>query len=219
VGARYRSAVAGGDIGGDFYDLFQTGRDTWAIVLGDVCGKGTEAAVVTGLARHTLRAATVHESEPSKILWLLNEAILRSDEDERFCTVVYARLELVGDGARLVLACGGHPLPVVLRAGGQVESVGVPGTLIGSLPDPDLADDEVELRPGDAVVLWTDGVTEATGPEGFFGADRLRALVESCAGLDADTIAGRIEEAVLDFEQGEPRDDVAVLVLRVAPAT
>jgi PAS domain S-box-containing protein len=228
VAARYRAAIGEGtDIGGDFYDVYATGPDAWHVVVGDVCGKGPEAAALTGLARHTLRAAAMQETTPSAILSVLNEAILRADADERFCTAAYARIEVRprstaasgGDGGvAMTLACGGHPLPLVLRADGVVEPVGRPGMLIGSLPDPELVDVEVDLRPGDAIVLCTDGVTEATGKRGFFGADRLRDLVAMCAGLDADSIAERLVDEVLAFQDNEPRDDVAVVVLRSNPA-
>lgn len=225
VAARYRAAIGEGtDIGGDFYDVYATGPDAWHVVIGDVCGKGPEAAALTGLARHTLRAAAMQESTPSAILSVLNEAILRADADERFCTAAYARIELrrastsgSGDGVCMTLACGGHPLPLVLRADGSVEPVGRPGMLIGSLPEPELVDVEVELAPGDAIVLCTDGVTEATGKRGFFGAERLRDLVAMCAGLDADGIAERLVDEVLAFQDNEPRDDVAVVVLRSNP--
>jgi sigma-B regulation protein RsbU (phosphoserine phosphatase) len=185
-------------------------------VVGDVCGKGPEAAALTGLARHTLRAAAMQENQPSAILTVLNEAILRADADERFCTAVYARLQRVpgGDSVRMTLACGGHPLPLVLRADGRVEAVGRAGMLIGSLPDPDLADVQVDLGQGDVVILCTDGVTEATGEAGFFGAERLRALVASCLGLDADGVADRVVDEVLSFQANRPRDDVAVVVVR-----
>lgn len=222
VAARYRAAMGEGtDIGGDFYDVYTTGPGTWHVVIGDVCGKGPEAAALTGLARHTLRAAAMHETEPSAILTALNEAILRADVGERFCTAAYACIEPAGDGGgggdgqvRMTLACGGHPLPLVLRADGGVEPIGRPGMLIGSLPDPELTDVAVELASGDAVVLCTDGVTEAIGPRGFFGVDRFRDLVAMCAGLDAEAIAEHVVDEVLAFQSDAPRDDVAVVVLR-----
>jgi PAS domain S-box-containing protein len=221
VSARYRAAIGEGtDIGGDFYDVYATGRDAWHVVIGDVCGKGPEAASLTGLARHTLRAAAMQETTPSAVLSVLNEAILRADPGERFCTAAYASVaRRTDDGGvvRMTLACGGHPLPLVLRADGTVETIGRPGTLIGSLPDPELVDVDVDLAPGDAVVFCTDGVTEATGKRGFFGANRLRDLVAVCAGLDADGIAERLVDEVLAFQDNEPRDDVAIVVLRSNP--
>lgn len=222
LAAEYATA-AGEDraIGGDFYDAYSTGSGTWHVVIGDVCGKGPEAAALTGLARHTLRAAAMQESDPSDILSVLNEAILNADVGERFCTAVYVRVEPAdrdGDGlVHLRLACGGHPLPLVLRGDGTVEPVGEPGMLVGALPDLDLADVDVALAPGDAVVLCTDGVAEATGKRGFFGNDRLRDLIAMCAGLDAAAVAGTLLREVLAFQDSAPRDDVAIVVLRAAP--
>ena len=117
---------------------------------------------------------------------------------------------------RVTVAIGGHPLPLVLRAGGGVEPIGKPGTLLGLLEHVDLREEATELLPGDALVLFTDGVTEARSSEGrIFGEYRLRELVATCTGLDAFVIAERVSQAVLDLQGGELRDDVAVLVLRV----
>lgn len=142
-------------VGGDFYDLFQADDGSWAVVVGDVVGKGAPAAAVTGLARYTLRAAAVQESSPSRVLELLNDAIRRQRPSE-FCSVAFARLEPNGsNGARAVLSNAGHPLPLILRAGGTVEPIGSHGTLLGVVQDPDLSDAAVQLHPGDALVLYT----------------------------------------------------------------
>src|SRR3954452_13517092 len=138
--ARFRPTGEGNEVGGDFYDLFQTGSRGWTVVMGDVCGKGPDAAAVTALARYTLRAAALGERLPSRSLGLLNEALLRQRTDRRFCTVAYASLEPLAEGARVGFASGGHPLPLVLRANGTVEAVGAPGTLLGVVPDPSFED-------------------------------------------------------------------------------
>lgn len=221
LAAEYATA-AGEDraIGGDFYDVYATGSGTWHVVIGDVCGKGPEAAALTGLARHTLRAAAMQERDPSAILSVLNEAILHADVGERFCTAVYAQVEpRDGDDPSLhvTLACGGHPLPLVLRGDGTVEPVGAPGMLIGALAEIELVDAEVDLSPGDALVLCTDGVQEATGKRGFFGTERLKDLIAMCAGLDAKGVASTLLREVLAFQDSAPRDDVAIVVLRVTP--
>src|SRR3954447_19647602 len=117
--------------------------------MGDVCGKGPDAAAVTALARYTLRAAAMRERLPSRSLAVLNEALLRQRDDRRFCTVAYAYLEKLDRGARAGISMGGHPLPVLLRADGSVELVGAPGTLLGIVPDPNLDDYAVTLDPGD----------------------------------------------------------------------
>jgi PAS domain S-box-containing protein len=146
----YRAAGEGSEVGGDFYDVFATGDGGWTLVIGDVCGKGPDAAGVTGLARHTLRATAMQERKPSRILATLNEAILQQRSDHVFCTVSYVRLKTGRRGARLTVCCGGHPQPLVLRTNGTVEPVGVPGTLLGVFPDPELSDKAVDLDRGDA---------------------------------------------------------------------
>jgi serine phosphatase RsbU (regulator of sigma subunit) len=184
--------------------------------MGDVCGKGADAAAVTALARYTLRTLGVQETSPAEVLRKLNEALLRQRTDRRFCTVAYASLEVNGNGsAKVCLSTGGHPLPYVLRVDGTVEAVGEPGTLLGVLADVQLSDTAVELGQGDLLVLYTDGVTEARGPRGMLGSDELAAVLASCAGLDANSVAARIESAALDIQEGSPHDDIAILVVRI----
>jgi integral membrane sensor domain MASE1 len=201
-------------VGGDFYDLFKRDDGSWAVVVGDVLGKGATAAATTGLARYTLRAAAVSERQPSRILGLLNDAIRRQSPDQS-CTVACGRLDVDGaNGARVTLSVGGHPLPLVLRADGQVEPVGEPGTMLGVLPDPQLADQTTDLAPGDALVLYTDGLTDAYAPGRLVKRAGLVAALESCAGRSATEIASGIQEAVL-VREAEPRDDIVLLVLRI----
>jgi PAS domain S-box-containing protein len=214
--ARFRPTGEGNEVGGDFYDLFESGGRGWTVVMGDVCGKGPDAAAVTALARYTLRAAAMRERLPSRSLRLLNEALLRQRDDRRFCTVAYAYLEVHGDGARVGVASGGHPLPMLLRASGAVEPVGEPGTLLGVLPDPNLEDRSLVLAPGDALVFYTDGVIEGRGADVQLDEDILRDLLAGCAGAGADAIAAQVEDAAVSAQGGSPRDDIAVLVLRVA---
>jgi len=215
--ARFRATGEGNEVGGDFYDLFQTGERGWTVVVGDVCGKGPDAAAVTPLARYTVRAAAMRERLPSRVLRLLNEALLRQPGERRFCTVAYAYFEALDDGARLGFASGGHPLPLVLRSHGGVEWLGSHGMLLGAVADPTLDDQSAALSPGDAVIFYTDGVTEAGSPRAALGEERLAEVVAGCAGRDADAIAGSVEAAALEAENGAPRDDIAVVVLRVAP--
>jgi PAS domain S-box-containing protein len=213
--ARFRPTGEGNEVGGDFYDMFETGNRGWTVVMGDVCGKGPDAAAVTALARYTLRAAAMRERLPSRSLAVLNEALLRQRDDRRFCTVAYAYIEKLDRGARVGVACGGHPLPLLLHADGSVEAVGEPGTLLGVVPDPDLEDRAVMLEPGDALVFYTDGVTESRG-DSHIDERRLAELIATCAGAGADAIAAKVEEAAVLSQGGRPRDDIAVLVLRVA---
>jgi integral membrane sensor domain MASE1 len=202
-------------VGGDFYDLFERDDESWTVIVGDVLGKGATAAATTGLARYTLRAAAVQESRPSRVLGLLNDAILRQSPDQS-CTVACGRIDLKpADGARVTLSVGGHPLPLVLRADGWVEQVGRPGTMLGVLPDPVLADHTADLAPGDALVLYTDGLTDAYAPGRIVKRAGLVAALESYAGRSAAEIARGLHEAVLGAREAEPRDDIVLFVLRV----
>jgi PAS domain S-box-containing protein len=219
VGAAYLPVGEENEVGGDFYDLME-GRGGWIAVVGDVRGKGAVAASVTALARYTIRAVAMTENGPANILSALNEAMIRQlSDDYQFCTVACALLcpeSEVGGSAELTVARGGHPPPLVLRSGGYVEEIGPPSRALGVFPDPELGEGTSALRAGDAVVLYTDGVTEARSVDGsFFGEGRLRSLLRFCTGLDASAIAEELRRAVLNFQQGEPRDDLAVLVLRV----
>jgi sigma-B regulation protein RsbU (phosphoserine phosphatase) len=231
VGLRYVSAGEV-DVGGDFYDLFDARINgeagpseppsSWGIVIGDVAGKGAEAAAVLALARYTIRTLATRESCPSAILAGLNEAMLhqrRERGDYKFCTVAYARLETEENaerGANITISRGGHPPPFLLRADRIIYKIRQSGRAIGVFDDANLTEHEAQLAPGDALVLYTDGVVEARSPNGlFFGEERLMALLRSSVALDASTIASRIEGAVLNFQEQAPRDDIAVLVLRV----
>jgi PAS domain S-box-containing protein len=213
LAARYLAAGDGNEVGGDFYDCFATGSGDWALVIGDVCGKGAEAAAITALARYTLRAAAQHTRRPRAVLTQLNEALLRDRLDYRFCTALYASLTPREDRVTVCVAAAGHPLPVVLRAGGEVETVGSPGSLLGIVEVPELAEEQVELAPGDALVLYTDGVTEA---DRSAGPDRLKSFLASRAGDGAMALAEAVERDALTAHGGPARDDVAVVVVRCA---
>jgi PAS domain S-box-containing protein len=217
IAARYLAAGEGNELGGDFYDCFATGDGEWAVVIGDVCGKGAEAAALTALARHTLRASAMHDRRPAAVLHELNAAILRHGTDYRFCTAVYVALRPGDEGVEARVSTGGHPLPLLLRADGRVEVAGRTGTLLGVLADPELSETSLALRPGDALVLFTDGVIEASPLDDAFGPARLAAFLGDCAGLDATRIAAGVERRVLEVQSGHLRDDVAVVVLRVSP--
>ncbi len=219
LAARYLPAGSGLELGGDFYDLFEMADGAWAIAIGDVCGKGTAAAALTGLFRHTLRAAAVREDMPSRVLALTNDAILDQIDDTRFCTAAFLRLVADEHGAKVEMSCGGHPEPLLLRADGGVETVNCRGTLLGVMPDPRLVDEYLELAPGDSLLLYTDGVTEARSDGEIFGEDRLLEVARACAGLTASEIAEHLERAVADFEVRAASDDIAILVIRVAPTS
>lgn len=219
VAARYRAAVAGSDIGGDFYDVFQTAGDRWSVVLGDVSGKGTDAAVLTGLARHTLRAAAIGAESPVEVLSALNHAVLAPEYGERFVTLAYAQME-IGDGsAELVVSTAGHPNPLIVRSDGRVEALTEVGGIVGLFEDVDIVQERVSLASGDLLVLYTDGVLEARDRHGeFYGEARLMDLLASAPARPPDEVAERIENAVMAFQDDKPRDDIAILVVGIDDA-
>jgi serine phosphatase RsbU (regulator of sigma subunit) len=213
LAAEYVAAGEGMEVGGDFYDVFALDGGAWAIVIGDVLGKGAEAAAVTALARYTLRALAARSKSPSVTLATLNDEMFRQSADRRFVTVVLGRFEPQPDGgARVVLASGGHPPPLVLRAGGAAEVVPCMGTLLGVEPVAHSGDHEVELAPGDKLVLYTDGVTEARRDRPLTP----EALADTLAGAAPRGAAGLAREIVQlanDAAAGPLRDDLAALVV------
>ncbi|HUS62266.1 MAG TPA: SpoIIE family protein phosphatase [Acidimicrobiales bacterium] len=215
--ASFHAAAEDVEVGGDFYDVFQVGDDEWAVLIGDVCGTGPEAATVTALARHTLRAAAMRARRPARVLAVLNEVLQRqrAEGDDRFCTVAYGRLRPGVDGARLTVACGGHPMPLLVSRVGRIVEVARPGTMLGIIDDPQVVETTTDLVRGDAVVFFTDGVIEARGAAGLYGEARLRSLLGGCAGLTAKAIGERVVASVIEHQEGDLRDDVAVLVVRV----
>jgi len=186
-------------------------------MVGDVCGKGPKAAALMGAARHTIRAAALREHRPSAVLTMLNTALQQQSQDQWFCTVCYVRLRPQPGGARLTVCAGGHPLPAILRADGTVEFAGTPGTLLGVFTDIEVTDATVDLRPGDALVLFTDGLTDAERTGREFGQKWLADVLARNVGRSAEEIAAGLEREVLrNRTQGLP-DDLAILVAKVKP--
>jgi serine phosphatase RsbU (regulator of sigma subunit) len=188
--------------------------DEWIAVIGDVCGKGTEAAAVTALARYTIRTAAVRRRSPAAILAWLNDAMRRQDLDGRFCTIACVHLDTSRPEIRVAIACGGHPPALLRRTDGAVEELGTPGTLLGLVPDPQLADQHSELRPGDALVLFTDGITEARAPERVLSPEDLRRALSAMPGDSSQGIVERLTALAMGTDGTPPRDDIAVLALR-----
>jgi PAS domain S-box-containing protein len=214
IAARFRAAGISSEVGGDFYDLFPA-ADGWMVVIGDVTGKGPVAAAITSLARYTLRTAALYERTPEQVLKRLNDVLLDDPERRQLCTAVCAHLSLHGEAVRVRLACAGHPPPYVIRAGNGAEPAGHFGTLLGAFEDVWWDPDEVELHAGDTLVLYTDGVTDTTRGAGErFGQEQLAVLLSGCDDLAPEDIAKRIDAALLAFQDGPQRDDLAVLVLR-----
>jgi serine phosphatase RsbU (regulator of sigma subunit)/anti-sigma regulatory factor (Ser/Thr protein kinase) len=210
VAARFRPAGAGDEVGGDFYDIFEMGRGRWGIAVGDVCGKGAAAATVTALARYTLRATAIHGHDPTEILRVLNEALLRQGPDQRFCTVAFAVFEPAA--GKLHIASGGHPPPLLLR-GEEVEALGSSGTILGIMENPPLTPREVTLDAGDKVVFYTDGVTDAYAPQRLLTHEQLAEELRNCGEQSPPEVASHLEAFALGGIDGPPRDDIAIMVV------
>lgn len=214
LAALYRPFSPNDEIGGDFYDVFPHGDGSWAVLVGDVSGKGPGAAAVMGLAAHTLRASGRYESRPSAVLKALNEALIRAERvsAERFCTVCELRLRPGPDHLRVTLCLAGHPLPYLVLADGSSEQVGEPGTILGSFADPILHDVAIDLRSGDALIAYTDGLIERRDVGIETGERRLREYLSACRGRSADEIVRGIELQLLG--ESPTDDDVAVVAIR-----
>jgi PAS domain S-box-containing protein len=221
LAGRYHAAYEGLEIGGDFYDVFSVGGD-WILVIGDVCGKGAEAAAVTALARYTIRAAASHDSDPVSMLTELN-SVMVSDSSlaegvQRFVTVCCIRLRRDEDGVFADVSCGGHPPPFLVRSDHRVEPAGAPGTLLGVFDQISLTSSTVQLDPGDAVVMVTDGVLEARSVDGTqLDIEGVQSVIAPLAGASATRLGEEVEAAALAVQDGVARDDIAILVARVQP--
>jgi serine phosphatase RsbU (regulator of sigma subunit) len=212
VAARFQPAAAYNEVSGDFYDVFAIDSFEWMIAMGDVSGRGVEAAATTALARHTIRAAALHGAGPKAALEILNEALLAELPELKPCTALVGLLAIGASGARLTIANGGHPAPLCLHADGMVEMIAGSGTLLGVLEEPQIDEADVNLAIGDSIVFYTDGLTERRNGR---GVEDLVSVVEGCVDLDATITAASIDQALLEPERGRLRDDAAVLVLRI----
>jgi serine phosphatase RsbU (regulator of sigma subunit) len=215
IAACYHPGDQGTLVGGDFYDVVPTSPHHWGLVIGDVCGKGPRAAALTGLVRHTARAARRWDPESRSILRAVNTAILADHSDQRFCTAAYADLDLDATPARLRLTLGGHPHPLLRRSDGTITRLGRAGTLLGIVSDPPLHTTDDELHCGDLILLYTDGVTERRSDTAMLGEDGIRDLLTRTRHCSAADTVAALEEAVLRFSPTPPGDDFAILAVRI----
>jgi sigma-B regulation protein RsbU (phosphoserine phosphatase) len=214
LAAAYRPAGLGHEIGGDFYDVFACGP-TWGFAIGDVSGKGAPAAAVTALARYTLRALSTGESAPRHTVAQLNEQLLSRGTEEVYLTVAHGFFTPSLEQVTVTFVLGGHPHPLLVRAdSGGVHAVGRAGTAVGLVADTSLHETSVCLGPGDALLFYTDGVTEARRGAEFFGEDGLVRVLREAVGLSAADMTERVLAAVLDFQDQHAADDIALLVIQ-----
>ena len=208
----FRPMGAGSEVGGDFYDVFEHRDGCWLIV-GDVCGKGAEAAVLTAFLRHTTVAYARDGASPAEALIQVNRAMLEKDFDGRFATVILARLSFEPDGIHLAIASAGHPPALVTRADGSTTELGSGGTLLGIFPDARVGESETVLCPGDSLALYTDGLSEAHAPSRVLSAGEMQQALEAEQPESAREAIGALL-GLLDLRQGA-RDDIAILAARV----
>jgi anti-sigma regulatory factor (Ser/Thr protein kinase) len=232
---RFHPLAAGTEPGGDFSDIVDLGppespAGSWVVVVGEIRGRGSETAALAEAARRALRRAATEETSPAEMLRSLNDFLLAADrqrlaaagagepDDPTYCTAVVAVVAPAEGTAQITLAGAGHPPPLVLRQHGAVEVLSTGGILLGVLADPDVEDHRFVLGPGDALVLYTDGITERHADSQLFDEEELTAVVSRCAGFTADVLAERIETAARAFVDEIPRDDLTIGVIRVPEA-
>jgi sigma-B regulation protein RsbU (phosphoserine phosphatase) len=214
--AAYYHPASVDEIGGDFYDLFPLGGDSWGFFLGDVCGKGPEAASVTSMIRYTLRAAFLTDSEPVHTLTMLDTALREryAGESVTYCTAIVGTLTTTPDGVAVRLASGGHPPALLLRADGTAETVATPGgTIVGVLPVSLFVPATVVLAPGETLLLYTDGLFESRTKSGRrYSEQALHAFAQSLAPASAQATIHALRSLLVGFGAGL-EDDSALLAL------
>jgi sigma-B regulation protein RsbU (phosphoserine phosphatase) len=214
VAATYRPAGDGTTVGGDFYDFFQIDATTWTIVLGDVSGKGVDAAVVTSFVRYTVRALAMEHRDPAEMLRLLDRALHRHTT-AHYCTLVLANLSWESDRWSIRLSLAGHPPALVRQPDGLVRELGLYGNPVGLLDAPQFHTVHHRLD-AETVTLYTDGVTEARYDRRVYGEPRLMELIEALP-HDPDALTEGIADAVLDYQHGDASDDIAIITFRATP--
>lgn len=201
-------------VGGDFYDVFPADDGSWTLIIGDVSGKGADAAATTALARHTLRTASMLLSDPAADLALLNR-VLAADATQNFCTVFCVRMRHQRDGLDCRFANGGHLAPLLLRRDGTLEELeGGRGPLVGSFPDAQYQEATLRLQPGDLLLMYTDGVTEVRRHDVERGERELRTTLAALVGRPAREVVDAVQRRAVELLGGRPRDDMALLAVR-----
>ena len=214
LASRYEPAGDGTEVGGDFFDVFALDSGTWGFLLGDVSGKGAEAAAVSAAARYTLRALADPTRSPSDTLREVNRRLLVATEDERHCTLVYGYGRPTTEGLCVTLSLAGHHQPLVLGTGDTIEPVGRLGSALGLFDTVDLDDSTFVLAPGQTLCMFTDGLVEARHDGEMFGVDRVSRVLVEHAEEPLDDLAGLVVAAVRAFHGDNLVDDLALLLIR-----
>ncbi len=215
IAAAYVAATEGLEVGGDFYDVYRT-PGGWGVAIGDVCGKGEEAAAVTAAARHAIRVLAHWTADPAEVLAKANEVMLAEEFGDQFVTAKNAHLRWQDGRLHVVLGSAGHPGPVLVRPDGRTTIMNPGGLPLGLFPTAQPGREEIDLEPGDVLFFFTDGVTEARSPELTYFEDRLTDELAGLAGQPPRDIVAGLQTLVVEFCRNELRDDMTMLVLRVA---
>jgi serine phosphatase RsbU (regulator of sigma subunit)/PAS domain-containing protein len=217
LAARYEPAPGlGWAVGGDFYDAFPVGGDAWMLVLGDVCGKGPDAAALTALVRYTVRAEALHDSRPDHLARVVNSAILTQLREQNCCTLACARLDLSDPGRPLLqIGTAGHPEPLLLRGDGSAELIETRGAMVGIFERPHVEVRELELHAGDTLVLYTDGLLEGHAPQQVLWPADLLATAAAMRAAPLDELLVRLHASTIRTDLKAPRDDIAILAARI----
>ncbi len=218
IATAYVTATEGLDVGGDFYDVYDS-PGGWGLAIGDVQGKGEEAATVTAMVRHAVRVLAHWNPDPAAVLSMVNEVMLAQQSTDRFVTAIAAHMRWDGGILRLNIGSAGHPGPVLVRPDGRVRLVPGGGLPLGLFPDcePGLA--QLELEPGDMLFLFTDGVTDARSPGNAYFESRLTDELSALAGRSAHEVISAMRTLVVEFSLNDLRDDMTMLVLRALEPT
>jgi serine phosphatase RsbU (regulator of sigma subunit) len=214
LAAAYVAATEGMDIGGDFYDVYPV-PGGWGLAIGDVTGKGEEAAALTAAARYAIRVIAHWEPDPVRVLHRANEVLLSTEGSGRFVTAKAVQLAWRGSVLHVSLGTAGHPGPAVIRSDGRVEMIGGGGLPLGLFPEAQPGLDEIELAKGDTLFFYTDGLTETRSPDMRYFEERLADELVALAGRSASEVVAGIQTRAEAFSAGETRDDLTVLALRV----
>jgi serine phosphatase RsbU (regulator of sigma subunit)/PAS domain-containing protein len=214
IAAAYVAATEGLEVAGDFYDIYRT-PGGWGVAVGDVCGKGEEAAAVTAAARHAIRILAHWSADPAEVLAKANEVMLAEEFGDLFVTAKNAHLSWRDRRLHVVLGSAGHPGPVLIRPDGRTTILGQGGLPLGLFPTAQPGREEIDLEPGDVLFFFTDGVTEARSPELTYFEDRLTDELAELAGQAPRDIVAGLQSLVVEFCRNKLRDDMTMLVLRV----
>jgi serine phosphatase RsbU (regulator of sigma subunit)/PAS domain-containing protein len=217
IAAAYVAATEGLEVGGDFYDIYRT-PGGWGVAIGDVCGKGEEAAAVTAAARHAIRVLAHWSADPAEVLAKANEVMLAEEFGDRFVTAKNAHLRWQDGRLHAVLGSAGHPGPVLVHPDGRTTIMSPGGLPLGVFPTVQAGREEIDLDPGDVLFFFTDGVTEARSPELTYFEDRLTDELAALAGQPPRDIVAGLQSLVVEFCRNELRDDMTMLVLRIGEA-